>query len=174
MVEQKGFTMPEEKRISPIIDIDAHSFLNENFNTVNAGACEALAMVADIAKIPAVKEFQQPLTGIQYIVQAWGYYYRETIKSLKGIFSKGELSLIHGVLTDRKMAPVPKMPALIISEIEDAILLDGKDKAAGIDGKKLLKKLKALEEIQVTCLEIWCNASWKSENVAEYLSILSA
>lgn len=80
--------------------------------------------------------------------------------------------MIHGVLTIRQMASTPKAPALIISEIEDAIVLDGKDKSLGIDGKKLIEKLKALEDIQVACLAIWCHASWKHDDITEYLSIL--
>ncbi|BBO86774.1 hypothetical protein DSCO28_73400 (plasmid) [Desulfosarcina ovata subsp. sediminis] len=161
------------KRISPIISEETYDFIKKNFHTVNQGTCSILDAIADLSKVPAVQEFDEPLKGIQFIIQGWDVFYRDGVKSLKGVFSEKELGLVHSVWTIRKMSPSPKDTSLLIDEIEDAIVYDGKDKPLKISGKKLLEKLRSLDEIKITFLYIWCHAARRHDNLGGYLSILA-
>ena len=104
--------------------------------------------------------------AIEYIILTSKAMYQRSMVALKGMFSKGELSLIIDVMNGTMLSPA--MPGESLrGNVPDGIALDWLDEKWGIDGQALVEKIKNLGLAECSTLELWANGFWYGENAGE-------
>ena len=134
-----------KKRISPYITLKAH----ESFREI----------------------FGKPITGEQFVLNAFPGLYRRAMFDLKGRFSEGELCLILDVFNGLKIQP-EMAGQHIIANVGDGCDMNGLDEKWGISKSDLILKL-TLSIFHLACLEIWSQKFWTNgQGMNEYVKFL--
>ena len=114
--------------------------------------------------------FQSLNWGLEYTLDAFPALYRRTLHDMRGVFSRGELSLMIDVFNATAL-----MPGLagqhLDAQVADGIELDRLDEKWEIDGTALNNKIAALPIFARACLEIWANGFWYREKTEEPLDL---
>ena len=123
---------------------------------------------------PTIAEFYPKIfsnlhSGTTFVLEIFPTLYRRTLYDLKGLLTKGELSLLVDVFNGALLTP-GLVGQHIIAQVEDGIDLDGLDKKWEIEKTALVEKLKSLPLFSLACLEIWANGFWYRKEKPEGLN----
>ena len=100
--------------------------------------------------------------GAEYTLDAFPGLYRRTMGSLRGRFTRGELSLILDISNGLSLTAGIAGQHLGL-QVADGIALDALDTKWGVDAHTLLGKIAGLTVFEAACLEIWGRAYWMQE-----------
>lgn len=109
--------------------------------------------------------------GLEYVLDSFPQLYRQTLHSLKGKFSRGELMLLIDSGNGTMLMPSLAGQHLALG-VSDSIALDRLDEKWEIDGAALNKKVSALTIFEAVCLELWVQAFWERHDeidIEEYV-----
>jgi hypothetical protein len=120
--------------------------------------------------------FRSRNQGIEYALEAWPVLCKRALVELQGKFSVDELRLLIDVFNGTALTP-SMAGQHIATQVADAIALDGLDQKWGIDGPRMMSRLKRLAPIMLASLEIWANGYWYTKpeppDLAEYVAPLA-
>lgn len=140
----KTTTMP---KIGARITDQTAAFLRSTFGSVNAGG--------------------------EYIAGAFPALYQRTLRDMRGLFTRGELSLMIDCHNGTILNPGMAGQHLEIA-VRDSMELDGTDAKWQVDRKELMDRIRPLSLFDRACLEIWAVGSWESGpgDLGEYLATM--
>lgn len=114
--------------------------------------------------------FENINQGADYTLDAFPHLYKNTMESLKGRFSRGELMLMIDVNKGSFLTAIMAGQHLN-AKVADGIARNYLDAKWEIDGKILKEKMAAVSIFEIACLEIWVNSFWAQDdhgNINEY------
>lgn len=116
--------------------------------------------------------FGKPITGEQFVLNAFPGLYRRAMFDLKGRFSEAELCLILDVFNGLKIQPEMSSQH-IIANVGDGCDMNGLDEKWGISKPELILKLAQLSIFHLACLEIWAQNFWANgQGMNEFVKVL--
>ena len=109
------------------------------------------------------RAFDTAAEGVSFACESFPIWYTNTLRELRGKFTRGELSMIIDILNGTVI--MPYFADSIWLEISDSFdLYPGvyEDKWSA-DKKTFIGKIEALTHFQRCCLEIWAKAFWSGD-----------
>jgi hypothetical protein len=113
---------------------------------------------------PMAGMFQDHDTAHYFMLQAWKQMWRHSLASLKGVFSKGELSLFIDTHNGMMLSPWHYGSNTLAAGTSDAIALDNMADKWSVDPQVILEKIHSLTPTQALCLEVWATGFWQGQN----------
>lgn len=112
----------------------------------------------DIFTVVAIaKIFKTRTKGLFWLSHSFPHLYKATLGEMKGLFSRDEIMALCECQSGAKLSP-EMAGRVIIPSVRKAIALGGM--AKNVDGKSLLKKVKALSTWERACLEVFIESLW--------------
>jgi len=106
------------------------------------------------------KYYPTKYKGAQTTLEAMPQLFLATIAEIKGIFSKGELSLIIDVMNGVSITP-QIMGRHVLANVSDAMALDDHHKKWDVEKTTMTNKLSECTIFQKATLEIWAVGFWE-------------
>lgn len=99
--------------------------------------------------------------GAQWILESFPKLYDRTLKEIKGIFTKSELSLVLDAAEN--LTYFPEMAGQIIAfTVMDSLSMSRMGEEQEVDSDILLRKMTALTHYQRAMIEVWAQGYWLS------------
>lgn len=134
---------------------------SKNFQSARQAMGRVVAAAQNhLDKHPVADLFKDPINGMDFMLQAWKNIYRSSLISLKGIFTRDELSLFITVYNGTMLSPGHFANDTLTAAVSDSLVLNFSAEQWDVDSKIILEKIHNLTPTQAICVELWAVGYW--------------
>jgi hypothetical protein len=151
---------------------EVFTWYTENFTSARQTMTRVVTSAKDVLEShPVADLFQDPVSSMEFMLQCWKNIYRHNLSALKGMFTRGELSLFIDTHNSTMLSPWHYGSNTLAAGTSDSITLDGTAERWEVDPAQILEKIHALSPTQAICLELWAVGFWYGSAPAEERSL---